>query len=125
MTGTWSPIGTRELRAGLIGLGSMGRNHLRVLRGLPGVRLAAIADQDQAVLSAAATASGAQAFVEPMTMLAEADLDAVIIASPTTTHAALALSAIERGIAALVEKPLAATPAEADRIFAAASALGA
>ena len=124
MTNAWSPIGARELRVGLIGLGSMGRNHLRVLRELPGVRLAAIADPDAAALVAAATSSGASSFAEPMAMLAEADLDAVVIAAPTTSHMALTLASIERGIAVLVEKPLAATPAEADQILAAASAAG-
>ena len=125
MTGSWSPIGTRELRIGLIGLGSMGRNHLRVLGGMPGVRLAAIADPDGPALAAAAAGSDAQAFAEPTAMLAEADLDAVVIASPTTSHLRLVLAAIERGMAVLVEKPLAATPAEADRIVAAASTPGA
>ena len=125
MTGGWSPVGAREMRVGLIGLGSMGRNHLRVLGGLPGVRLAAIADLDAAALAAAAVDSGAAVFAEPMTMLAEADLDAVVIAAPTTSHLRLTLAAVERGIAVLVEKPLAATSAEADRIVAAASAPGA
>ena len=125
MTAAWSPVGARELRIGLIGLGSMGRNHLRVLRNLPDVRLAAIADLDGALLEAAATSSGAQAFADPMMLLAEADLDAVVVASPTTCHLPQALAAIERGIAVLVEKPLAATLAEADQIVAAASAAGA
>ena len=125
MTGGWSPVGAREMRVGLIGLGSMGRNHLRVLGGLPGVRLAAIADLDGAALAAAAVDSGAAVFAEPMTMLAEAELDAVVIAAPTTSHLRLTLAAVERGIAVLVEKPLAATSAEADRIVAAASAPGA
>ena len=58
-------------------------------------------------------------------MLAEADLDAVVIAAPTTSHLPLALAAIERGCAVLVEKPLAATPAEAGQIVAAAAATGA
>ena len=58
-------------------------------------------------------------------MLAEADLDAVVIAAPTTSHLPLTLTAIERGIAVLVEKPLASTTAEADQIVAAASARGA
>ena len=125
MTGGWSPVGAREMRVGLIGLGSMGRNHLRVLGGLPGVRLAAIADLDAAALAAAAVDSGAAVFAEPMTMLAEAELDAVVIAAPTTSHLRLTLAAVERGIAVLVEKPLAATSAEADQIVAAASAHGA
>lgn len=125
MTGGWSPVGAREMRVGLIGLGSMGRNHLRVLGGLPGVRLAAIADLDAAALAAAAVDSGAAVFAEPMTMLAEAELDAVVIAAPTTSHLRLTLAAVERGIAVLVEKPLAATSAEADQIVAAAAAPGA
>ena len=36
MTSAWSPAGDRDLRVGLIGLGSMGRNHLRVLSSMPG-----------------------------------------------------------------------------------------
>jgi predicted dehydrogenase len=125
MTVAWSPIGQRELRIGLIGLGSMGRNHHRVLRGLPGVRLVAIADLDAAALGAAVASSGAEAFADPMAMLAVADLDAVVIAAPTTSHLPLSLAAIGCGIAVLIEKPIAATPAEADLIVAAASDAGA
>lgn len=125
MTGAWSPIGDRELRVGLIGLGSMGRNHLRILGLAAGTRLVAVADPDPDALAAAAAASGAQGFAEPLALIAEAELDAVVIAAPTTTHLPLALAALERRIAVLVEKPLAATPAEADLIVAAASAPGA
>ncbi len=125
MTGAWSPIGDRELRVGLIGLGSMGRNHLRVLGLAAGTRLVAVADPDADALAAAAASSGAQGFAEPLALIAEAELDAVVIAAPTTTHLPLALAAIERRIAVLVEKPLAATPAEADLIVAAAAAAGA
>jgi len=125
MSGAWSPVGDRELRVGLIGLGSMGRNHLRVLGLATGTRLVAVADPDADALAAAAASSGAQGFAEPLALIAEAELDAVVIAAPTTTHLPLALAAIERHIAVLVEKPLAATPAEADQIVAAASSAGA
>jgi UDP-N-acetylglucosamine 3-dehydrogenase len=74
-------------------------------------------------LDVAATA-GAQAYAEPLAMLAEAELDAVVIASPTTTHHPLALAALDRGIAVLVEKPLAATPREADELVDAATSRG-
>ncbi len=47
MTGGWSPAGDRDLRVGLIGLGSMGRNHLRVLGLADRVELAAVADTDR------------------------------------------------------------------------------
>ena len=95
------------------------------LSGLSRVRLAAVADPDPVALETATADTGAQAYEEPMAMLAEADLDAVVVAAPTTSHLPLALAAIDRGIAVLVEKPLAATPAEADQIVAAASARGA
>ena len=125
MTNAWSPAGARELRIGLIGLGSMGRNHLRVLSGLPGSRLVAVADPDAVTLAAMTADLGAEVSADPMSMLLKADLDAVVIAAPTTSHLPLTLAAIEAGIAVLVEKPLAATPLEADQILAAASAPGA
>jgi UDP-N-acetylglucosamine 3-dehydrogenase len=112
--------GQAPLRVGLAGLGSMGRNHLRILRARPDVRLAALADPVTATLEAAIGETGAQGFTEPLAMLAEVDLDAVVIAAPTTAHHALALAAIERGVPVLVEKPLAATPDEAMEIVRAA-----
>jgi UDP-N-acetylglucosamine 3-dehydrogenase len=112
------------VRIGLAGLGAMGRNHLRVLSSRPDTRLVAIADPVPEVLAAAAALSGAQAFAEPGAMVAEAELDALVIAAPTTAHVPLALAAIERGVAILVEKPLAATVEEGVRIVAAARERG-
>ncbi len=112
------------LRFGLIGLGSMGRNHLRVLSAREDVRVTAIADPDEPALAAAAAATGAQPFASPLAMLAEAELDAVVIAAPTTAHLSIALAAIERGLPLLVEKPLAASAAEGSAIVLAARAAG-
>ncbi len=124
MRPSWTPAGTEELRVGLVGLGSMGRNHLRVLGSIPGCRLSAVADPVAATLEPAVAESGAQGFSEPLALIAEADLDAVVIAAPTTTHLPLALAAIERGLAVLIEKPLAATVAEAAQIVDAAAHAG-
>lgn len=124
MSAFWRPAGDRELRIGLAGLGSMGRNHLRVIASRPGARLAAVADPVEAALSAAVAQTGAAAFAEPLAMIAEAELDAVVIAAPTTAHVPLALGAIERGIAVLVEKPLAATVDESLEILAASRSTG-
>jgi len=124
MTASWSPVGDGDVRVGLIGLGSMGRHHLRILASMEGARLVAVADPDATALAAATDATGALGFAEPLALLAEADLDAVVIAAPTTTHVGLALAAIDRGIAALIEKPLAATPPEAEAIVAASLATG-
>lgn len=112
------------VRIGLAGLGSMGRNHLRILSSRADVRLAAVADPVAAALAAASEQTGAQPFAEPQAMVAEAELDGLVIAAPTTAHVPLALAAIERGVAVLVEKPLAATVEEGMRIVAAARAGG-
>jgi UDP-N-acetylglucosamine 3-dehydrogenase len=126
MADTWRPVGAgRELRVGLAGLGSMGRNHLRVLGTRPGCRLVAVADPVEASLEAAVAASGARGFAEPLEMIAALDLDALVIAAPTTAHETLALAAIDRGAAVLVEKPLAGTVEEGLRIVAAARGAGA
>jgi UDP-N-acetylglucosamine 3-dehydrogenase len=124
MSSSWQPAGDRELRLGLAGLGSMGRNHLRILAARDDIRLVAVADPVEATLTGATAQTSAQGFAEPLAMIAEAELDAVVIAAPTTAHVPLALAAIERGIAVLVEKPLAATIEEAMRIVDAARAAG-
>ncbi len=124
MTDAWRPAGDREIRVGLAGLGSMGRNHMRILSHRGGVRLAAVADPVPETLAMATEQTGAQGFGEPLAMIAEADLDAIVIAAPTTAHVPLALAALDRRIAVLVEKPLAATTDEALRIVAAGRAAG-
>jgi UDP-N-acetylglucosamine 3-dehydrogenase len=110
----------RAVRFGLAGLGAMGRNHLRVLSLRDDVQLAAIADPDPSALAAASHSTDAQLFDEPLAMIGEAELDALIVAAPTTGHLSLALAAIDRGLPVLVEKPLAASTAEAARIASAA-----
>jgi UDP-N-acetylglucosamine 3-dehydrogenase len=112
------------LRIGLAGLGSMGRNHLRVLSSQPGCRLVAIADPVEAALDSAMASSEAQGFREPLAMVEEAALDGLVIAAPTMAHVGIALAAIERGIPVLVEKPLAATVEDALRIVEASRIKG-
>jgi len=129
MTAFWRPIGdraaaSRAVRVGLAGLGSMGRNHLRVIAGRPDARLVAVADPAPEALAGAVAQTSATGFSEPLAMVAEAELDAVVIAAPTTAHLPLALAAIGRGIAVLVEKPLASTVDDALEIVAASRATG-
>ena len=107
------PMSGAPLRLGLAGLGSMGRNHLRVISAHPETVLAAVADPDPETLAAATAQTGATGWADPLAMIREAEIDAVVIAAPTTFHPGLAHAAIERGIPVLVEKPLAATAEEA------------
>jgi UDP-N-acetylglucosamine 3-dehydrogenase len=102
----------------------MGRNHVRVVAGHPETRLAAVADTDAEAVASVTAQTGAVGFTDPMAMIAESELDGIIIAAPTTFHGPLAHAAIERGVPVLVEKPLAATHAEALAIVAAGRAAG-
>lgn len=91
------------LRAGLVGLGMMGHNHLRVLSRMPGVRLVGVADPvvDQADIVTEAK------FVSTVTDLIALGLDYCVVAAPTALHLELGLQLAEAGVPTLIEKPLA------------------
>jgi UDP-N-acetylglucosamine 3-dehydrogenase len=120
--GPWRPTGDRQVRVGLVGLGSMGRNHLRLLAGRADVELAAVADPLPASLEAAP--AGVARWTDPAAMIRETSLDAVVIAAPTTLHASLTLAALGRGIAVLVEKPLSSTVEDGMAVVRAARGTG-
>jgi UDP-N-acetylglucosamine 3-dehydrogenase len=91
-----------KLRAGLIGLGAMGRNHGRVLSGLDGVELVAVADpmgDTTGQLRAPVVATVAE--------LLAYNLDYAVVACPTGLHEEVGLQLAEANVAALIEKPLA------------------
>lgn len=101
----------------------MGRHHARILSELPEAELVATCDVDAARAEEHAKLRGCRA----ATRLEElpADLDAAVVAVPTSRHADVAAELLERGVACLVEKPLAASLDEADRLLAAAERGGA
>ncbi|MCX4965477.1 Gfo/Idh/MocA family oxidoreductase [Streptomyces sp. BE147] len=102
----------KPLRAGLIGLGSMGRNHARVLHGLDGVELVAAADPVAGPDSAPAGVPVVRSVAE----LAAEGIDYAVVACPTALHEEVALDLAERGIHALIEKPIAPSVESAERI---------
>lgn len=104
-------------RVALIGCGAWGRNIARNLAGLGA--LAAVCDSDAAAASAAAHRAEIRALEA---ILADATIDAVAIATPAATHAALAARALAGGKHVFVEKPLALDVAEAERLVAQAGA---
>lgn len=114
------------LRIGLIGCGRIAeRVHLDALARTPALRVTALADADADRLEAAARrAPGAARFATADALLAYGDVDAVVIATPPATHAALALAAIEAGRHVYVEKPLATRLADAHRVVDAGRATG-
>lgn len=92
-----------RLRAGLIGLGAMGRNHARVLASLDGVELVGVVDPlgDR---HGAAHGASVVATVEELLALR---VDYAVVACPTALHEQVGLQLAEAGVSALVEKPLA------------------
>jgi predicted dehydrogenase len=99
------------LRIAVVGAGHLGRWHAQQLASLPDVTLAAICDPDPA-RQALADLHGCP-LVPDYTELDCAALDGVSIAAPTTAHAGIASHFLERGVPCLVEKPLAASAADA------------
>jgi hypothetical protein len=106
----------KTLRVGLIGLGKMGRNHLRVLSMLKGVELAFIADTDGDLAQKTAALHGTVGAADPTPLLNT--VDAVVICTPTVTHGDYIKLAAAHVKHIFVEKPLAATLEEAREIAA-------
>ncbi len=129
--------GTQEstpLQVAVVGAGAFGRNHLRVYRelelaGVP-VRLCAVVDSNEDARCAAATQYGIPGFASVEACLAafcgpgKARLDAASVCAPTVAHAECARALLAAGVDLLIEKPLAASVAEADEIVRLARELG-
>ncbi len=111
------------LRAGVVGVGHLGAHHARIYSQLPGVELVGVVDRDASRAAAVATETGCRV----MSSVGELGLvvDALSIAVPAQLHAEVAIPCLERGVAVLIEKPMAASVREAEEIGRAASASGA
>ena len=112
---------TPVLKFGVAGVGVMGRNHARVASEMREFDLTTVFDPDAVVADGVAAAyeaapvTTAQAFVD-------AGLDAAIVATPNRFHADIGVALLEKGVHVLVEKPIAATVADAQRMIDAAKA---
>ncbi len=110
------------MRAAVIGVGHLGKHHARVLAAMPGVSLAGVVDVNRDRAAKIAGEYGTRAFGNVNEIPDQ--LDVVVIAVPTESHAAIALPLIESGVHTLVEKPVAQTVKEADTLIAAARRAG-
>jgi predicted dehydrogenase len=109
-----------SLRVAVIGVGHLGRHHARILSSLPGATLVGVVDTKADRAAEIATACGSQPFADYRDLIGQ--VDAVSIAVPTEAHLETALAFLDHGIPVLVEKPLARSVGEADRLIAAANA---
>jgi predicted dehydrogenase len=104
-----------RLRMAVIGVGHLGRNHARILAGLPDVELVGVADinPDQAALIARQFGTRPFTHFEPLLD----SVDAVTVVTPTSFHHEVASAFLARGVPVLVEKPMCKTVAEANDLI--------
>jgi predicted dehydrogenase len=107
-----------RIPVGVVGVGALGQHHARHLAGLDEVRLVGVYDTNLGRSRQVASGLGTVAFPELDALLRQ--VEAVTVAVPTPAHADVGLRALELGVPVLMEKPLAATLAEADALVAAA-----
>jgi predicted dehydrogenase len=113
------------LRAGVVGLGMMGRNHVRVWdEAVDGVRLTAVADPEPQALRRVTQGRSLAGYADAGEMFEREELDLVSVVAPTSLHLPIVEAALAAGVHVLVEKPIAATRAEAEAMMAAADRAG-
>lgn len=112
------------IRAGVVGLGFMGRRYAETLARLGGVQLAAVTDIRPEVANEVAASTGARAFPDAATLARDESVDAVFVCTPEDAHEAAAVVALESGKHLLVEKPISHDLAAAARIREAADGTG-
>lgn len=113
MSGKGGRSGPRRVRIAVLGLGHWGPHHVRIFSALPGSEVTALVDKDPARLAAAGSRlPGARLLRSAEPAFASGAVDAVVVATPTSTHFALVKAALERGKHVLCEKPLCLTSAE-------------
>lgn len=113
------------VRVGVIGVGVMGAEHARLLhREVGGSEVSAVFDVDPARASAVAASSGAQVWDDPMVLVKDESVDAVVVASSDPTHEQFVLAAVAAGKPVLCEKPLAPDVAGCLRVIDAEVTVG-
>lgn len=107
------------MRVGVLGVGSLGFHHARILREVAGAEMAGVFDDSAERCEKVASELGVRGFRTADELLE--NVDAAVIAVPTTVHAQVAMAAIDAGVHLLIEKPIASTLEEANRIVSAAA----
>ncbi len=100
--------GKREIRYGIVGCGSMGREHIENIKALPGAQVTAVADTVESSRDAALALcyTPPQVFEDHRALLASGLCDAVVIATPNFTHIAMMRDALATDLHILIEKPV-------------------
>ena len=113
---------TEKLKAAVIGVGHLGREHARIYAALESAALVAVCDPNEAAGQAMAEKYNARFIRDYRELFGE--VEAVSIATPTVSHHEITCACLDAGISVLVEKPISHTLAEADEMIALAGAKG-
>jgi predicted dehydrogenase len=115
----------KPIRVGIIGLGRSGwKLHGVGLSKLSNYKIAAVADPEAARREEAVAEFGCVAYATPAELMADSNVELVVIATPSHTHGPLSIAALEAGKHVVVEKPMATSVLEADEMIAAAERTG-
>lgn len=101
------------IRVAVVGVGTMGKNHVRVFKEMPNVDLVAIVDKDRAMVDFSGRIYNVPVYTDFCEMLEKEKPDAVSVAVPTVAHYPVARALLEAGCHVLVEKPITETLDEA------------
>lgn len=112
------------VKVGIVGVGKMGLSHLSILNTHPEVRVVGLCDASGYVLDVMHKYTGLAPFPDYRSLIDQAKPDAVLVATPTRTHAEIARYAIERGIHVFVEKPFCLSVDEGRELAALAARAG-
>src|SRR5215207_1431212 len=114
-----------RLRVGVVGAGAMGASHVATLAaGVPAAQVTRVFDMDTARAKTVAESVGGEVSDSAEALIADPEVDAIVVASPDFTHADLAVAAITAGKYVLCEKPLAVTAEDAHKVVDAEMAAG-
>ena len=112
------------MKIAVAGAGVMGRNHIRVCTELEGLEVVGVVESNAEAAARIARLFRVRTFETVSRLLGEAKPDILIVATPTSTHFAVAREAIAAGVHVLIEKPIAATVAEGRELVALAAGAG-
>ena len=110
---------TETVKMAVIGLGVMGREHIKSVAALENTELVAICDVDQSAADKYAAEMGTTAYYDYRVLLEHQPLDAILIATPHYDHTPITIAALRKGIHVLVEKPIAVQVKDGNKMIAA------
>lgn len=106
-----------KIKIAVLGLGNMGRHHVRHLSGIEGAELVAVCDPSKERADSFAQEYNCKAYYDLSSLLDSESLDAIDITAPTSLHYELAKQSLNQGVSVLVEKPICETTEDADELI--------